>query len=211
MRYKHIFWDWNGTLLDDLAPSMGAINVMLEKRGREVLTVDVFRDRICVPIIGFYEQTFDMSVECMDPLAEEYHSLYQSLMPADPLARDAKELLALFYQKGIKQYIFSSSETSSIERALKKYGIDGYFECVIAASDRKAASKAERTRQYIIDSGIQPRETLFVGDLVHDSEVADYVGADCVLVEYGHEARCRLFSTERNIISELCELKNIVL
>ena len=33
MKYKHIFWDWNGTLLNDAHVSFEAVNLMLDKRG----------------------------------------------------------------------------------------------------------------------------------------------------------------------------------
>ena len=33
MRYKHIVWDWNGTLLNDLWLCIESINFVLESRG----------------------------------------------------------------------------------------------------------------------------------------------------------------------------------
>ena len=32
-RYRHLIWDWNGTLLDDVEYCVGVMNVILRRRG----------------------------------------------------------------------------------------------------------------------------------------------------------------------------------
>ena len=36
-RYRHVVWDWNGTLLDDLDYSIGIMNGLLARRGLAVI------------------------------------------------------------------------------------------------------------------------------------------------------------------------------
>ena len=42
-----------------------------------------------------------------------------------------------------------------------------------------------------------------VGDTLHDSEVAEAMNIDCLLVDHGHISRERLEKTDRKVISNL--------
>ena len=47
MKYKHIIWDWNGTLLDDRHFCIEIMNQVLEKRGMKLMTESWFLDNFC--------------------------------------------------------------------------------------------------------------------------------------------------------------------
>ena len=44
VKYTHIIWDWNGTLLDDYQFCIKIMNEMLKKRGMPVMTESWFLD-----------------------------------------------------------------------------------------------------------------------------------------------------------------------
>ena len=51
---KHIIWDWNGTLLDDLDVSMEALNYVLEKENLPlVLDKEEYRKYFQFPVIEY--------------------------------------------------------------------------------------------------------------------------------------------------------------
>ncbi len=208
MAYKYIFWDWNGTLLDDAKAAWSAVNIMLDTRKRSPITFEQYKDYIDVPIIRFYEKVMDMSDEDMTSVSIEYDSLWRENLKISPLAFGAEDVLDAFSKLGMKQYIFSSSRNELIEPFLKNFSIDHYFQAVLGAPDRYVGSKAERTKNYIIDNNIPIDEILFIGDMVHDSDVAAFLGADCVLVSNGHQSESALISSGRRVFSALPELKN---
>ena len=47
-----------------------------------------------------------------------------------------------------------------------------------------------------------------VGDTLHDSEVAEAMNIDCLLVDHGHISRERLEKTGRKVISNLNQVLN---
>ena len=53
-----------------------------------------------------------------------------------------------------------------------------------------------------------PHEVLLIGDTIHDKEVADVVGADCVLVCHGHVSRWRLEETGASVFENLKDIIN---
>ncbi len=211
MTYKYIFWDWNGTLFDDAKPTYEAVNDMLEHRNIPKISFERYRDTVEVPIINFYNSVMDMSKESMDDISKEFDRFWSEHLVSCPIFDQAKELLHAISQKGIKQYIYSSSRSEKIIPYLEAFELSAYFEQVIGATDCYVGSKAERTRDFIADNAIDPKDILFIGDMDHDSEVASIVGADCILVECGHQSIKKLAPTGRKVIPSLNELKPILL
>ncbi len=206
MKYKFVFWDWNGTLFDDADSAFSAVNTMLDSRELPNITFDQYREYIDVPIIRFYEKVMDMSNEKMVDISVEFNDLWEKNLRKCPLADGALELLNKLSDNGIKQFIFSSSHNELIIPYLTKYGLEKYFDAVLGASDCYVGSKAERTAAYIVNNGIPKEQILFVGDMVHDSEVARYVNADCALVSCGHQCERALKASGRNVYSSLNDL-----
>lgn len=51
LKYTHIIWDWNGTLLNDISSSLQSVNDMLAMRGKDPIDIDFYRGCIGVPIV----------------------------------------------------------------------------------------------------------------------------------------------------------------
>ncbi len=204
MKYTHIIWDWNGTLLNDISASLASVNDMLAMRGRPSIGVDYYRECIGVPIIKFYEKVFDLENEDYSDIIKQYNNGYLSRLDSCSLTENALEVVDYFASKGVKQAIVSSSNNEQLCANVKKYGIFDRFEAVLGASDYYAGSKIERAVEYLKKSG--EFCALVVGDLEHDAEMAAELGADCALITSGHENRERLYSANARVISDLREL-----
>ena len=62
--YKHIIWDWNGTLLDDVDIVIDCMNSLLKKRNLPLLHVDKYKDIFTFPVKDYYSQLgFDFTTE----------------------------------------------------------------------------------------------------------------------------------------------------
>ena len=63
MKYTHIVWDFNGTLLDDIMAGIEAVNDMLSRRGIATIeSVAQYRELFCFPIINYYVSSLDCLV-----------------------------------------------------------------------------------------------------------------------------------------------------
>lgn len=76
MKYTHIIWDWNGTLLDDIGASLASVNDMLAMRGKPPIDADYYRECIGVPIIKFYEKVFELEKEDYSLIIKQYNEGY---------------------------------------------------------------------------------------------------------------------------------------
>ncbi len=210
MRYTHIIWDWNGTLLNDVSASLASINDMLKNRGMPPIDIDFYRECIGVPIRKFYERVFDMEKEDYSIIINQYNNGYLKHLEACKLTDGAIEAIEYIRKNGSRQAVVSSSNNEQLCENIKKYGLDGYFETVLGSADFYAGSKIDRAKAYLEKSGAKSENILVVGDLEHDAEMAEELGADCVLLTSGHEHISRLEQTKAKIVDNLFELLDYI-
>ncbi len=210
MKYKYIIWDWNGTLLNDIGASLASVNDMLAVRNRAPIDIDYYKECIGVPIIRFYEKVFDMEKEDYNLIIKQYNEGYLYHLKDIGLTDGAVEALEYFRNNGAKQIIVSSSNNDQLCMNAERYGVSGYFDAILGAGDYFAGSKIERASDYLFKNNARKGETLVIGDLEHDAEMADTLGADCILLTSGHEHPSRLKNAEKPLIDDLFSLINIV-
>lgn len=188
--YQYIFWDWNGTIIDDVGVALNAVNQMLRERHYPEITLQRYRELMDTPIIHFYEPIFELEKYPFEEIADEFQCLYQNGNP-QPYSV-ITNLLQQFQEQGRHQIILSSSEQQSILSSLDVLGIHKFFDAVLGADDIYAQSKVERAVDYLRQKQISPEQCILIGDTVHDYEVADSMGIACVLLSCGHDDERRL-------------------
>lgn len=196
MSFRHIIWDWNGTLLDDTAASVNALNLMLKRRGRDPITLDCFRDHFSFPARRFYEEIgMAVSDAEWDALAREYLDLY-ALQPQG-LHPETEAVLKGLADRGVRQYILSASRQDLLEDSVRHYGLLGYFDGLYGTGNIDGASKMDRAQELVahiksVDPSAYPDAILQVGDALHDRDVANVLGVPCRLFTRGSHAGWRL-------------------
>jgi phosphoglycolate phosphatase len=182
-----VIWDWNGTLLNDVAQNHCILNSMLEKRGLERIGIDEYRRLFRMPIIElYYDLGFTFKDETFEEAAREYFEYYTKTFPEMTLSDGALEALSAVRAKNLKQYIVSASNEPDLLAQVEARGIYGFFESIVGLDNLHARSKKQRAFDLIDSLPSQP-DILFVGDMDHDYEVAQAIGARCLLYDKGHQ------------------------
>lgn len=211
-KYTYLVWDWNGTLLDDVTANFDTVCSMLARHKLPPTeNIECYRRLFSFPISDFYTKVgFDLERESFDALAEEYVAEYTLQSKSSRLFEDVPRALRTLDEAGVKMAILSATEQTRLIREVASYGLDGFFEHILGVGDNLGKSKAQRGREFVRSLGLPCGErVLFVGDCVHDAEVARLCGADCVLVARGHMDRERLEETGFPVLDSLdglCEL-----
>lgn len=209
---QSIIWDWNGTLLNDLDFCIATINKLLKKNELKPVTRDSYKEVFSFPVKDYYEAIgFDFSNENFEIAAREFIDLYNSDVRNCSLHSAAIEVLSYFKKKGVRQFVLSAMQQDMLELTLKQQGILEYFEGIAGLNDHYAASKIERGNELISEFAINKRKATIIGDTIHDFEVAQQLGIDCILVADGHQSEERLKSTGVQVISELKNIINLSL
>lgn len=184
--FSHILWDWNGTLLCDVAASLGSVNAMLARRGQKAMALAAYRNYLSTPIRGFYEAVFDLGKEAYDDILREYNAGYEARLADCSLTPGILQVLDFAREKRITQCIVSSCEQNLLWRSLKRFAIGGYFDAVLGAEDFLAGSKLERAKRYLAACGEEEKTPLVIGDLAQDAIMAAQLGVSCILLTSGH-------------------------
>lgn len=185
--YSILVWDWNGTLLNDVEHNIAIVNELLGSRGYDRLSRERYRTIFRMPISDFYRDAgFDLDRENFADIAREYNRLYVERFHRMPLTEGIVDVLEHARANNIAQYIVSASEQKSLVSQVSEKGIARYFTEVVGNDDYSVVSKTEKARLLRMRLPEDAR-ILFVGDLLHDAEVAAVMGADCVMYRHGHQ------------------------
>ena len=211
MKYTDIVWDFNGTLLDDIRAGIDAVNDMLHRRGLATIdSVEQYRELFCFPIIDYYAKLgFDFEREdYYSVLAPEWVALYLENYKRSTLTNGAKQTLQVLGERGYTQTLLSATELQMLKGQVHDLGLESYFTEVWGLDNIHAGGKIGTALAWR-DAHPQSK-ALFVGDSVHDWEVANAAGADCVLYCGGHQNRQTLFACGCPIIDSLEQLLDLL-
>ena len=207
MKYKHIVWDWNGTLLDDRWLCVESINRILKKRKMPLTLEKAFKETFCFPVIKYYETLgFDFIKESFKDLSTEFIKYYKDNFYRLSLHLNTELILKKIDDSRIKQSILSASKQEILEENIKFFNLEKYFNRILGINNHYASGKIDAAFQLVDLIKTRSSDILLVGDTVHDSEVAEKIESDCILIDQGYVNRQRLESTKRKIFSNVMDV-----
>lgn len=213
MKYKYIIWDWNGTILDDLQINFEVENTLLSRHGRNLIKdLEEYQEKFQFPIIKFYESLdFDLENERFEDIAREYVLEFDERFYELEIFPDAESVIREFKYKGIEQIILSQTEQRWLEKQVRVHDIDYLFTELLGAKDIYVKGKVAIALEWITRNDIDTAQVLMVGDTLHDFEVAENIGCDCILIARGHQSKERLLETGVPVLDSIEELRRMVI
>ena len=192
-KYRHLIWDWNGTLLDDAWLCRDIMNGQLRLRGLPVLSQEKYEEIFDFPVEKYYRAVgFDWSRESFQEAGTEFIVEYEKRKKECALQAEAEGLLERIAKGGWSQAVLSAYSHHSLDEFLGHFGVRRHFRSIAGSRDHYASGKVEHGLRMLQELHVSPRETLLIGDTTHDAEVARAMGVDCLLVPCGHNSRARL-------------------
>ena len=213
-KIKYIIWDWNGTLVDDAWLFVDLINQVLKKRGMKEVSLLDYRNYFCFPLEKYYNRLgFDFNVEPYEIPSMEFVSLYNQNKYRPQLYKKTICLLGLLKKRGIKNYLLSAQNNSSLLPLVNFYNISGAFEKISGTDNFHARGKSLLANNLIESIGAKKEEILFIGDTNLDVKIASKAKAFILAATYGHQSKER-FPVQKNVIladrfSKLFDLLNL--
>ena len=209
--YRHIIWDWNGTLLDDLDYCVEVMNGVLQRHGRPLMDRARYHEVFGFPVRDYYARLgFDLSGDGFERLSVEFIAGYEERRWDCRLQPDARRILAAARAAGLTQSILSAYPHETLVELVDHFGLTEYFAQLSGLDNIFAHSKAELGRAQLAILGLPAREIVLVGDTLHDLEVAQELGVDCALVAAGHHPAVRLRARHDRVLNHLGELTAVL-
>lgn len=212
MQIEHIIWDWNGTLLDDIDVSMAALNSVLDHHQLPRVTKkEEYRRLFQFPVMEYYKKVgFVFEKTPFTMLADEYMRYYQPNSTQCKLHVGVKTILRDMKKQGIQQYLLSASNLTFLKQQVANYDIAQYFKGMYGLDNIHAYSKAKLAKDFVLAANLPKQKTVFIGDSVHDSEVAKGAGCLCILIANGHEHVDKLRLTGCPVVDRITQVQALL-
>ncbi|HPG38698.1 MAG TPA: HAD hydrolase-like protein [bacterium] len=193
LKYKHVLWDWNGTLLDDMWLCVDVINELLGKYGKPKLSYGDYQQHFDFPVRDYYERIgFEFDKVPFEVVGTEYINNYYRRWHECTLHKDVKYVLGAIQKAGFTQSILSAADVKMLYAGVELFGLQGYFNELTGLNHHYADGKIGIAREYMQRQSLKPQQFLYIGDTTHDCQVAREIGVDVVLFTNGHHTPERL-------------------
>lgn len=206
VRFRHVVWDWNGTLLDDSALCVHCMNTLLRSRRLPKLTLERYQALFDFPVIGYYRRLgFDFERESFEKLGTEFIETYEQCKRKCGLQAQTRTALESLRDAGLTQSVLSAYRQDTLDELLGYFGVREFFIRIIGADDHYANGKVEQGLGWIRELKVHPAQVVLIGDTTHDFEVAQAMGAACGLIPCGHHSRAKLATCGAPVFEDLLQ------
>ena len=210
-KYKHIIWDWNGTLINDAWLFVELMNQELETRNLPLISVSDYRAKFTFPVKKYYENLgFNFEKEDFEKVGLAFINKFKKRNKEPDLYENAYEVLKKIHTLGINQSIVSAQENNLLNETVRFYKLNNFFKHVAGIGHYYADDKISLAKNIRKKISCDNEEILVIGDSVHDYEVAKSLGVDCILFSNGHYSKKRLLMCRCDIIDNHLELLNYI-
>lgn len=211
--YSHIIWDWNGTLLNDVELCANVMNLLLTQESLPNISIQKYKEIFTFPVVEYYRiagHTFEK--KSFEVLGRQFMEEYEIRKNKCDLYLGVREILIELERSHIQQHLLSAYEQSSLNRILKDFEIENYFQNIVGLDNIYAGGKSHLAKGLVakIRSNGFAGNILLIGDTSHDYEVAREINSDCILLSHGHQDDERLLRLGIPVAKDFNELKNIL-
>jgi len=205
-RYKHIIWDWNGTILNDLELCVDVGNNLFRRKNIPLITIERYKSIFTIPVRDYYIAAgFDFKKESFEIIGKEWMDEYEKRKFECSLHKNLIETMEKFKELGIEQSLLSAYKQDNLVKMANHFDLTKYFTHIVGLDNIYAAGKTELGKDLMKIIGNGHGETLLIGDTVHDFEVSKEICADCVLIAEGHQNFETLEKTGAKVFNTLTE------
>jgi len=203
VRYNTVIWDWNGTLLDDATLCRSVMNRLLAEAGLPPLSVQRYQAVFDFPVEVYYRRIgFPLDTRAFEHVGTQFMAGYEQARHTCRLRSGTRRALAHLHRAGVVQAMLSAYPHVTLEAVLEERGLHRHFTHIMGASDHYGRGKTHQAHALRACLPATSKVVL-IGDTLHDAEVARAIGADCLLICGGHQARHRLAATGCPVFTSL--------
>lgn len=213
--YKHLIFDFDGTLADTTKGILDTNRATLQKMGLPVPTDEFLRGGIGLALTDGFKRTVPgASDEEIQTLCSVYRETWKTTgTPATVAFPGVVDTLQSFKDKGYKMYVATSRSHDSLELLAQKIGVIDFFEGMYGAEDVVNHKPAPDTVNLIVEKyGLDRAECLVIGDAHYDILMGQGAGCHTCGISWGNQSREQLSTVNPTyLIDNIQELAEILL
>jgi phosphoglycolate phosphatase-like HAD superfamily hydrolase len=182
---RHLVWDWNGTLLDDLSVVVAATNAAFATIGGPAVTADEHRRDYRRPIIDYYSFVLGrpMAADEFARVDQIFHDAYREKLVDCALAADALEAISAW--SGSQSLLSMWFHHELVPEVTRRGLVERLARIDGLRSATGGGHKAEHLTAHLDALGVPGHQAVLIGDSIDDAHAAAAAGATCVLYAGG--------------------------
>lgn len=183
MKYKHIVFDVDGTLIDSEEAVLSSLRDVLKETTGRIFPMEELT--FALGITG-KDALLRLKIEDMETVLHRWEELLCFYEDTLSVYEGIAELVKTLAKKGYGLGVATSRTREEFDHDFGELDIRPYFDVTICADDTKEHKPtAEPLLKYMELSGALREEVLYVGDSIYDSECARNAGVDFALAVWG--------------------------
>ncbi|MEP7182223.1 MAG: HAD-IIIA family hydrolase [Betaproteobacteria bacterium] len=189
-RFRFVVFDWDGTLADSTTLIADSIRAACEDIGEPVPDQSAARYVIGLGLADAMRHVAPgLPPARHHELTERYRHHYLTRDDEIPLFEGVRAMLADLGTAGFLLGVATGKSREGLERAMAQQRLAAHFVATRCGDEGFPKPHPDMLLHLIDRVGVEPRETLMIGDTTHDVELAKAAGAAVVAVTYGaHES-----------------------
>jgi phosphoglycolate phosphatase len=197
MQIKLIIFDLDGTLVDTSGDITNALNYALKPYGLRDLTVEDTIKMVGEGITRLIEKILENErIQMRDTVIKRFLDYYsEHLVDFSTLYPHVRETLEKL--KDYKKAVISNKREYLSTRLLDKLDLLKYFDLVVGSDTTSERKPSAIPVIYVFTKlGVNPDESIIVGDSNYDIEAGKKAGLKTVAVTYGYRERQYLIDAD---------------
>ena len=209
-KIKYIIWDWNGTLVNDAWLFVELMNEELSIRNLPLISISDYREKFTFPVKTYYENLgFDFTKEDFKTVGLNFIQNFKRNREPH-LYQNSQHILKKLSSANIGQSIVSAQENQLLNDTVKFYQLNKLFDYVAGIDHYYADNKIKLAQSIREKIKHNDNEIVFIGDTVHDYEVAQALNVNCILFTNGHYSKQRLLRCKCMMLDNHLDLLSVL-
>jgi len=194
--YQLIVFDWDGTLIDSEARIVNCMRAAIQDLQLPTRSHDEMRNVIGLGLQEALATLYpDGHQAVYQDLVDRYrhHFLVQDDTPSELFA-GVESLLSSLRQRGHYLAVATGKGRMGLENALDETGLRVHFDYTRCADETRSKPHPQMLEEIMERLGVEPHETLMIGDTEYDMLMANNAGTAALAVSYGVHDKQRLLA-----------------
>lgn len=215
---QYLLFDLDGTLTDPKEGITTCVQYALAAFGIDEPDLDKLEPFIGPPLKDSFMEFYQMTEEQAEAAIEKYRERFRDTgIFENEVYGGIYDLLRTMKAAGMHMAVVSSKPTVFVERILKHFKMDQYFEVVLGSEldgtrTKKAQVIIEVLRKFFGEKPIQYDQIYMIGDRKYDVEGARAFHIESVGVTYGYGSIEELKEAKADyIVQSVSELKKLLM
>ena len=185
-RYQLIVFDWDGTLMDSTGHIVNCMQTAISTMALPPLKNSDINHIIGLGLNEAAQALYpEIDSETINILAETYRKVWLGNPQETPLFDNAHQLIQQLSEQDYFLGVATGKSRKGLNKVLANTKLEPFFHATRCADECFSKPHPQMIEELMDYLGVEPKETLMIGDTEFDLQMAHNAGADSLAISHG--------------------------